>query len=75
VDDDGALVSALEKALEQKPIQERDLDWTRQRLLSPELSYRVYAERIYNLLIRLARKGRENRLSTSSWPDTRGIAA
>jgi glycosyltransferase involved in cell wall biosynthesis len=75
VDDDGALVSALERALEQKPIQGRDLDWTRQRLLSPELSYRVYAERVYNLLIRLARKGRENRLSTSSWPDTRSIAA
>jgi glycosyltransferase involved in cell wall biosynthesis len=75
VDDDIALSAALEQALAEKPIPTVELELIRQRLSAPELSYRVYAERVYDLLVQLAHKGRSDRPLASILPVDRSAAA
>jgi glycosyltransferase involved in cell wall biosynthesis len=66
VDDHQSLASVLEQTMDEKPIQGAELQSVRQQLQATEFSYRLYAERIYDLLIRLAVKGRQERLSQIS---------
>jgi glycosyltransferase involved in cell wall biosynthesis len=78
IDDDAGLAMALEQALQEKPVQGDDLKSIRDRLRVPELSYRLYAERIYRILVELADQGRKERLSgkpPAYQPETRSTAA
>jgi glycosyltransferase involved in cell wall biosynthesis len=58
VDDDAALADLLEQAVNETPLADEALAHVRQRLADPKYSTRRYAERIYDLLVRLAREGR-----------------
>jgi len=78
IDDDASLAVMLEQALKEKPVQGDDLKSIRDRLRVPELSYRLYAERIYRILVELADQGRKERLSRKPpayQPETRSTAA
>jgi glycosyltransferase involved in cell wall biosynthesis len=55
------LADALGKALKELPATAEDIERARARFLQPEFSFRRYSERIYDLLIELAEKGRHQK--------------
>jgi glycosyltransferase involved in cell wall biosynthesis len=63
IDDHQALALALERSLDEQPIRGEELERLREQLRDPELSYRRYAERVYDVLLDLAKQGRSERLT------------
>ncbi len=61
VGDVEALAAALGAALEQPSASEAEVQWAQAHFLDPEFSFRRYAERIYDVLVELAQKGRSQR--------------
>jgi glycosyltransferase involved in cell wall biosynthesis len=52
------MAQALERALERRPASATEVDGIRARFAEPEFSSRRYAERIYDVLVKLAEQGR-----------------
>jgi len=65
IDDDAALAEILAKAVTEPPLGSEELVHVRRRLADPKYSSRRYAEQVYDLLVRLAREGRAERLERS----------
>jgi glycosyltransferase involved in cell wall biosynthesis len=63
VDDDAALASQIHQAMHEPFVGGPALEEVRRRLADPEFSLRRHAERVYDLLVGLARQGREKRLA------------
>jgi glycosyltransferase involved in cell wall biosynthesis len=63
VDDDAALAKQMHQAMHESPISGGALEDIRRHLADPEYSMRRYAERVYDLLVDLARQGRQQRLA------------
>jgi glycosyltransferase involved in cell wall biosynthesis len=61
IGDEVALAQCLEEAVTERRMAGADLEEVRARLANPELSYRRYAERIYDCLVELAELGRKER--------------
>jgi glycosyltransferase involved in cell wall biosynthesis len=57
------LAEALDAALKDPPATAEDIEAARAHFLDPEFSFRSYSERIYDLLIHLAEKGRRQKAS------------
>lgn len=66
LDDSSALANLMLRILEEKPLTGLELDNRRALLRSAELSYRCYAERIYDCLVKLAEQGRRERIRLAS---------
>jgi glycosyltransferase involved in cell wall biosynthesis len=66
IDDHSSLADLMIQALTESPLAGRELDNRRAHRASPELSYRCYAERLYDLLVELAERGRQERIRLNS---------
>jgi glycosyltransferase involved in cell wall biosynthesis len=62
MDDDAALAALLEQTVNEPPFTDPAIARVRHRLADPQFSARRYAEQIYELLVRLAREGRAERI-------------
>ena len=63
MDDDAALARLMHQAMKERPVTGPALDDIRRQLADPEYSLRRYAERVYDILVDLARQGRQQRLA------------
>jgi len=63
VDDDAALASQMHQAMHDQPLAGVALEQVRRQLANPEYSLRRHAERVYDILVDLARQGRQQRLA------------
>jgi glycosyltransferase involved in cell wall biosynthesis len=66
IDDHSALADLIIQALTESPLAGKELDNRRAHRASPELSYRCYAERLYDSLVELAERGRQARIRLNS---------
>jgi glycosyltransferase involved in cell wall biosynthesis len=65
IDDDAALAALLERTANEQPLTDEALAQVRQCLADSKHGARRYAEQIYDLLVRLAKVGRAERLGLS----------
>ncbi len=75
VDDDAALAARLEEVLREPTLSGSALEAVRRGLAGPEFSLRRHAERVYDLLVDLAREGRRQRLARGGGSPPRSAAA
>jgi glycosyltransferase involved in cell wall biosynthesis len=61
IDDDATLAQVLYQAIHESPLSGAALEEVRRQLAEPEFSLRCHAERVYDLLVELAQKGRRQR--------------
>jgi alpha-1,3-rhamnosyl/mannosyltransferase len=63
LDDDAALARLMHQAMHEVPAAGAALENIRRHLADPEYSLRRHAERVYDILVDLARQGRQQRLA------------
>jgi glycosyltransferase involved in cell wall biosynthesis len=62
VEDAAVLAELLAQAVKEPPLTEAEQEQVRERLAAPEFSSQRYAERVYDMLLQLAKEGRRERL-------------
>jgi glycosyltransferase involved in cell wall biosynthesis len=64
IGDPESLAESIVAALQQPLATQQDISHARSRFLDPEFSFRRYSERIYDLLIQMAEKGRSQKTTS-----------
>jgi len=75
IGDAAALADLLVQSVSEPPVTGPSLDEVRARLADPEFSVHRHAERVYEMLVDLARQGREERLAHEGGSRSARVAA